>query len=315
MKKRNIKKASIIIASVLLVAMSITLLAACNKAKVTPPAGKPTATQLYGFTAASAGAILQSFNAGNSNAAAAAEGQTEPAEQPADPAQDQINAVKDYMSMVENFLGDNPLSVTEAASDNAEYTNMLVVKNSDLSGNKYEYILYYNESDVTVEEEEDGVEIESRIEGIMILNGVNYTVDGQKEIEGDEFEIAFTAKIDENNYVKIKQEIEADEQKFVYEVFENGKKVSKFEIEIEDETDETEVEMKVETADGTEIFKFKKEVENNKTVIKIVIQKGNERTELKVHIETKEDGTEVYKFMQGNTVVGEQNKPDYDDED
>lgn len=280
----------------LVLSVSLAVLAGCNLFANDSEVIEQKEEDVYAFSAASTGAILASLMT-DLNATAAAEEET-------DAVEEQIDTVNECITMVECMLSDTNISMTEAVSDREEYAYMMVITNGDLNGNTYVYTLYYNEEavndDVTDEETEEVVKVESRLTGILVIDGVEYEVVGQKEIEGENFEIKFTAKIDETSYVKIKQEIENGEVKYVYTVFENGVKTNNFEIKFGNEGEERTVQMRVMNGDSEIRYKLMKGEESNKKFIRITTTEGDVTTSIKVHIEENEDGTEQYRYQYSN---------------
>lgn len=167
--------------------------------------------------------------------------------------------------------------------------------------------MYYNETVFPPDEDDDDDEreIESELEGIMILDGCEYAVEGKRELEEDEAEVTFLARIDRNHYIKVKQEIEPDEQKFVYERIENGRCVSKSEIKIEQESDETEIELEFLEGETRGVYRFDRETENGKTEIKILADVNGSKTVVRVSIVENPVTGELeyeYRFTSGSKV-------------
>ena len=57
--------------------------------------------------------------------------------------------------------------------------------------------------------------------------------------------IEFKTYLDENNYVVVEQSSENNELEYEYEIYKNGVKVQKIEIELEKENDKTELEFEL----------------------------------------------------------------------
>lgn len=226
---------------------------------------------------------------------------------------DEINR---YLNLFESLLAESPIQSVEEASDREGYETRLTITVSDLDGATSEYVMYYNETVFPPDEDDDDDEreIESELEGIMILDGCEYAVEGKRELEEDEAEVTFLARIDRNHYIKVKQEIEPDEQKFVYERIENGRCVSKSEIKIEQESDETEIELEFLEGETRGVYRFDRETENGKTEIKILADVNGSKTVVRVSIVENPVTGELeyeYRFTSGSKVKKPRDNGEY----
>jgi len=175
--------------------------------------------------------------------------------------------------------------------------NKMVISTKDLNLNVHTYVLYYNEVALAdteladtevVEEDEDNKpeeqdEIETSLEGIMVVGENEYTVSGKKEIENDELKVQFTSKIDDNNWVKVTQKTENEESKFEYTISENAV-VSKTKMKFEEEDNETKLKLQLEQGEINSEYEFKMEEEDGKKIIKIEIQNDTTNLEAKVYV-------------------------------
>ena len=143
--------------------------------------------------------------------------------------------------------------VTE--SDRPEYEIKLDIRYTDINLEETAFTMYYNQTRILDDDDwEDRFddEEEYRIDGIVLLDGNEYTIRGEKEKEEDEMELAFWCFLDEGSYVHVKQEKERDESEFEYEIYQGGRKVHAYSLEQED----GEVELKLldrENHDYTEM--------------------------------------------------------------
>ncbi|MGN0789353.1 MAG: hypothetical protein ACI4MY_05390 [Christensenellales bacterium] len=219
-----------------------------------------------------------------------------------------VDKINYYMTVVQNVIGSGAESVFEE-SDIAEYAIKNVITTTSFGESK-QYVLYYNETllveeedeeDATAvnqtvtEDEEDGEEDGERVDatptdenetiatdeeeqefrmvGIMIIGDQTYEFEGKREVEEGEFEFEFVAKIDADNYVRFAQEIEEDEQEFDYTIVENGQVIKSFSLEVESEEGETEVSLKEKSVDSSMTIKYEVQVDED----------GNEYIEIKVN--------------------------------
>jgi hypothetical protein len=198
----------------------------------------------------------------------------------------EVEDLNKYLNMMEKFLGTNKGFGTETVvSDLPEYETKIVFTAKDILGNDVVYALYLNETvvltdtetEVDEDDEVDGenhedledLETESTLTGLLIVGGVNYTIEGSKEVEEDEVKITVISQVDELNYVKVVYKTEEDEAKFSYEVVANGSVTNKTEVKLEVEDDETKTELKFLEGNAQGEYTFKMETEDGKQVIKV----------------------------------------------
>lgn len=230
--------------------------------------------------------------------------------------EEEIDEINRYIGIMEQMLGDDePITIIEETSDREEYENKLVITTKDIDLDEYTYVIYYNEEVLNDDDDDDDEEVESSLQGIMIVGDVEYTVYGKKEIEEDESKVEFTAKIDDNNWVKVEQKVEDDEKKFEYTILENGVE-SKTEIKVEIEDDETKISLEFENGNYEVEYEFKLEVEDGKKVIKIEVEDDNYDFEAKVYVTVDpETGEKTYEYKIKDSDKTFTRDNDYDDED
>ncbi|MBN2268465.1 MAG: hypothetical protein V3569_01255 [Acholeplasmataceae bacterium] len=197
-----------------------------------------------------------------------------------------LDEVQPYIEIFEQLLADqNGLGVVVEASDLAEYATKQTFTARDITGGNITYVMYYNETLESEDEEDD--ETSYQIEGIFIVGDLTYTFVGERESEGDESELKFKAYIDELNYVLVKYELESEEIKFEFEKVVDGVTVEESEIKIEDEEDEFKIELRIFTITQENYYEFKLEEEDGETILKIEYQ-------ITVNGETTEGEAKVY---------------------
>lgn len=293
-------KKTIKIAIVLVLALSLSAIffACSGKTDLKKESGNDimtfkTAKEAYAYSAATTGGMLATLSsAGSGINNAAAEGDT--SDQLSD---EEIKLIEEYMVTVQALLNEGFLSTTETESDLEGYQTKMVVSCTDMLGEKFEYTMYFNETVVEEEVEEDGLEITSAIEGIMIIGEDTYTISGEKEKEEDDYEVKFTASIDENNYIRFKQEIESDEQKFVYSLYKNGtlEELSEIKVEIEEDGEQS-VKMQCIRDQIRKSFKFQREFEDGIEEIKVTLGDENQTTTYKIRNGENEKGEKIYRY-------------------
>lgn len=224
--------------------------------------------------------------------------------------EEQLAVINNYMGLVENLLGDDCLNYVISDSDREEYEFMETVSYGDLEGNTISYTMYYNRTLLLEETKNHHGKEESEsvytIEGIMIIDGTEYALEGfsETESEGDETESEayFKVTLGEGSYVLMEQEIEDDEQSLVYKIVEDHKVVEETKFEYELEEGETEVKMSVKKDGSAFVLKFKEEIEDGLRVIKVEAQEDGNRVSFKIYITQDEEGNDVYRYVYGENV-------------
>lgn len=338
------KKIITVLALLLCLALSAGV-AACSDAGKGPGGGSSsggkfdqldTTESVYGFSAASAGMLISSMNGGSAAALATAKGyalplsaqaaQTEPGTEntgneqtgAADDAQ-QIEAELDaYMALVESLLSDGGFQVQEGASDREGYETKMVVSYRDLKGSALQYELHYNsiarqdkddrddDDDDFDDRFENETEEEYGIEGIMVIDGADYAIRGERETESEggetESETSFRVTLSDASYMLVEQSYESErnetEQEYSYSVYENGSLTERSSFEYEEENGETELKMTSRKGGESSVFYFERETVRGEEVIRIRVGSGGAAQSYYVRVQTDADGNKDYVYEQ-----------------
>lgn len=333
-------KAKKLLSFIVIAIMSITavVFTGCNKALEKVVNGFTLSfSEAYDYSAISAVGILDSFDTPNVSTLASAE--EAPSGSVQDPAPSGSNqnqnktdliseetkqAILDNLLIVNNSVSNGIIKSEVVASEKEGYEYSYSISATNAQGITSTYIFYYNETKTTDEEEEDEEEI--LMEGIVLLNEVEYTVVGSREIEEGEEEVSFKISIDENNYVIISQEFEEGEQEFKYMAFENGKKVLDTKIEYEYDEEDQSVEMKFKTKTLEEEVQYKYTFIQNETgsFIGVRIKTNKSNVKALIQVTLSETGEASYEFIKISQDTNSSDKElkheyekveDYDDED
>lgn len=209
---------------------------------------------------------------------------------------DEVLIDQAHVDTMLGILNDDGFKVVATDSDKEEYTNLITITIN--KGRTFEF--YFNEVLVKEDSEsetEDGeteteLEQEFKIDGIIIEDGVEYTVTGIKEIEveesknekEEEFELELKFSLNENNYTVINYETELEleglnrefEKSYDYAIYENGKKVSQMKMEFEEEDGEIELKLEVKDLVGnkTAIYKLEIEDKTDRAIVEYVIKES-----------------------------------------
>lgn len=216
----------------------------------------------------------------------------------------QIDDINKYLNMMEKFLGgDGAYTITQETSDRLEYQFKVTFVAKDILGNDVSYVLYYSEitelvntpveldqSDSDNEDddanesdtEDDANELDNEFEddfslsgegvqlqGLLVVNDVEYIITGKKVVSGDEEKVEIISTMDEANYVKVVSKLEDGERKFNYTVVSEGVITSQSKIKVEEEQNEKKVVLDFISGEDTGHYVFKQETENGQSVIKI----------------------------------------------
>lgn len=222
--------------------------------------------------------------------------------------EEKLASLDEYMAIVDGILSDSSYGVTNAASDRTEYEVKSTLSFADISGSTVTYVMYYNETNVREYAKKNETERRSDISGILIIEGVEYAINGvtEGETEGSEseWETEFTVTLSSTSYFIIKQECEEDngesEIEYEYSLYENNSLVKRSTFSYEQEKDETEIEMSVYENGATTKFYFERETEWGKEYTTIKIGGSGSAEKYRVEIVQNADGSYDYSY----TYVG-----------
>ena len=220
--------------------------------------------------------------------------------------EEQLATVNSYMALVENLLANGGLSAIRTESDREGYEIREEVSFSDLAGNVISYVMYYNSTLDYTEIDDDETESRYSISGVMVIDGVDYALEGYTETETsekeNESESYFKVTLADGSYIVMEQEVEDDETSLVYKVVKDKQVVEKIKFEYETEHGETELKMCVEKDGVKTELKFKEETEQDKKVIKVTVVEGESKTTFKIEVTQDEEGNDVYHYTFGDKV-------------
>ena len=292
------KKTMVIIASVLAVVIIAALLIVLIPKKQNNTAKAyafKSVQEVYAFSVVSGVELALTEN----NAGSAKVSQTD--------FEKMVDSIHSYFPVFESFVGDKQLVVpTEEVSDNPTYAKMMNVDYVDMAGNTHVYKIYYNETVPSEQnrpwQDKDDDEINTNIEGQIVIGEETYTLTGKKEMEKDEVEITFEITLEGTQKIKIEQETENNEQEFTYSLYEGSVLQYTNSIGIEVENGMIEFETEYESA-GIELeLEIKQAV--NATANTYYIEYEENNKEYKIIVEKKEsEGAVQYVYTMGSFEV------------
>ena len=217
-----------------------------------------------------------------------------------------------YMTLVESLLSDGAFSVSEEASDREDYAYKLSFKYDDMQGNTFSYVLYYNETLIPDDDydddydDDDETEEEYVIDGIMIIDGEEYPVHGEKQSESEgrenETETELRVTLGQGRFLIVEQSSEQDgdetEREFSYSIYENGKLCERSTFKYEQERDETELKLTSYRNGQKYEFGFERQAEHGRETIRLVTGDGNGRREYRVRPMTDAEGNVYYEYVE-----------------
>lgn len=227
----------------------------------------------------------------------------------------QVEAELDaYMALVESLLSDGGFQMQEGASDRG-YETKMVVSYRDLNGSALQYELHYNsiarpDNDDDDDDFDDRFEKETEeeygIEGIMVIDGADYAIRGERETESEggesESETSFRVTLSDVSYMLVEQSYESErgetEQEYSYSVFENGSLTERSSFEYEEENGETELKMTSRKGGENSVFYFERETVRGEEVIRIRVGSGSAAQSYYVRVQTDADGNKDYVYEQ-----------------
>ena len=228
-----------------------------------------------------------------------------PGEQPSD--SPETAELDRYMALVESLLSDGGFDFSSQTSDREEYAEKTVISYKDMSGDAHDYIMYFNQTLTKSETDESDGETEENysIKGVMVIDGADYEIRGERKNESEEgeseTETEFVVILGENRYIRVEQSVETEdgesEQEYCYSVYENGKLVERSEFSYETEENETELKMTSFKDGKTQVLYFEREIEKGEEVIEIHVGDGKHGKGYIVHIEKDENGDNRYSFI------------------
>lgn len=227
-------------------------------------------------------------------------------EQGTEQAPEQATELDGYLTLVGSLLSDGGFAMISQTSDRAEYTEKMIVSCRDISGNQVSYIMYYNQLLTESEEDEGEIEETYSIEGVMIVDGAEYAIRGEREneTEGDESEAetSFRVTLGENSYMLVEQSFEQErdevEQEFTYKVYENGRLTARSSFKYETGDDgQTEVKMTSFAGGKTDVFYFEKDRVDGRDVIRLRVGTGADAKRYIIVAVTDGEGNVSYEYL------------------
>ena len=227
----------------------------------------------------------------------------------------------------------------ELDGEYANYKTKIVMSMPSLDGVPVEYTMYYTEvtegetlpevtdpvapvnedvdgedadtdadadADAEEEGEEEEVEVSTKLVGVVVMGDVVTEIAGTKTVETEgtevETEVEFTTKIDENNYVTVKEEKEAGEIEYEYTIVTDGvEEVTS--IEYENEAGKEELSLELEANGVEKEFSVEVVEKDGIKVFEVSYQDEDAGTEVDIIATPIGDGTYEFRFENGHIEI------------
>ena len=311
------KKFLLVVGLSLIIAMSMMLVACGNYGIETNALSSPN--DVYAMGAVSSVRLLGStmsanavrtFSAVSAATQARASGvmSASSADNSEQEVKEQSERFNEYFTALDSFLGDDIVStITEANTDEQyEYNTKMTVKGKDFSGETVIYTMYYTETLVKTDfdDEKEETESEYQLVGLMVIDGVNYHLEGERTEETEKGESETELKIrayadisDKTSYIQMEQEhsLENDEAEteYVYSIYANGKLLEETAIEFETKNKNKKVETKYE-------LEFRSGASKGKYVVEREVKGDRSAIKVKYDIDDKKGVFYIREIFDGN---------------
>lgn len=210
--------------------------------------------------------------------------------------EDEVEDLTIYLTTIEKLIGskDSIVINSNEVSDITKYEYKVSYQTLNLVNDPVDFEIYYNEKTIDI--------TKTSINGIMISEGIEYSLEGIREIIDDETNIKFKAYQSDNlqNYVLVKQVIENNEQKFIYEIYEDQSLINKCEIKLENNEDDIVANLLYENNDSKSSYKFQRDYEEGIELIKInyKIESLNKEEKGQIRVKVRHDTeTDEYQYQ------------------
>jgi hypothetical protein len=312
----SMKTMKLALSFVLVITCGLFLIFSTRNSNV-PPAVLTDKEQIYTFSAVSAASLFNSaINIPEQSPTLSPMGKKDKLL-----IEDSIDILNQYMNVIETLIGNrNVIKYEMLPSDRQDYLIRVRYTIPDLIGNTLVQEFYYNE---TVNDESS-----KTISGIMLSGGKEFILEGRQEEDSEETKltlVAYDSAKPRDNYVRVIQKEEQGQQRFSYEVVENGNTIKNCEIKLEMDQDDIKAVLSYENENAQMRYEFKKEIENqiqNMSVkYRISSPDGDEEGILRVLVAKDETtGSYIYQYHLSSEdtekdIEKERNKHQEDDDD
>ena len=241
---------------------------------------------------------------------------------PEDAVKRQAKRFNEYFTAFDSFLGDDIVSTSTEKNPDGQYPYemKMTITGKDLAGKTISYVMYYTETlgnseydedEDEDEEENEETEKEYQLVGVMVVDGVDYHLEGERSVETEQDESETELKIrayaditDKTSYIQMEQEYSVEdgetETEYVYSVYANGELLEQTAVEFETEqkNNKVETEYELEFRSGASKGKYvvKREVKENKSEIKVKYDIDGKTGVFHIREVTDKNGNKQYEY-------------------
>lgn len=227
----------------------------------------------------------------------------------------QLERFNQYINMIDGLLDEDVVfTETEKNRDEkySQFETKLIIKGKSFDGKVVEHIMYYNETLVKTETDDDEEEKIFKLEGVYLTDDAEFVMKGQRSEENEKDEssqgikiAAYPSEDDLSTFVMVEQEFEKEdgetEQEYVYSIYSGGKCVEQtavdFEKESEGQKDETCIEVEFISGEQKGVYEISRETVNGKIKLEVEYSIDGKKGEFEV-IKTKDNnGNDVYRYV------------------
>lgn len=223
----------------------------------------------------------------------------------------QTEKFNEYFTALDSFLGEDIISTSTEnnTDDRYPYDTKMTISGKDFDNKTVTYVMYYTETLAHYDSEDD--ESEYRLVGVMVIDGLDYYLEGERSEENEKGESetelkirAYADQTDKATFIQMEQEYSVEngetETEYVYSVYSNGKLLEQTSVEFEKESKygKTETEYELEFLSGSSKGKYvvKREVVNNKTEIKVKYVIDGNSGRFSIREITDKNGNKHYEY-------------------
>ncbi|PKK94669.1 MAG: hypothetical protein CVV60_05285 [Tenericutes bacterium HGW-Tenericutes-5] len=216
---------------------------------------------------------------------------------------EEVENIDYYVEMIEVFLSNDNLDITNEESDNEDYDYKTIYNTININGESVSYIFYYNEFDFTTDQEpltstysestegmqarsfhfqdEDDNLVVKGLEGILIYGDVTYNIEGKKVVNNRQEIFRLRSFIDEENYVMVnyqKDITDRNKEKFFFKEVVDNVIVKESKVMIFTKDNRTHVKLDFVDGNLSSSYIFNIRTEENVQFIHIVYEIDNGET-------------------------------------
>ncbi len=236
---------------------------------------------------------------------------------PEDEVKSQAEKFDEYFTALDSFMSEEIVTTISEKNSDAKYPyeTKLTINSKTFNGETVQNIMYFTETLLKTNTEDDETESEYSLVGVMVVDGTDYYLEGERSIEQEKGETenelkirAYADKADKTSYVEMEQEHSTEnnenETEYVYSIYSNGVLVEQtaVEFETEKEGNKEEVEYELEFRKGEAKGKYVVERETINGEVQITVKYNVDGKQGKFSVKKTSDNKYSYTFTDGTVL-------------